>query len=116
MRELFVNADDELIFEADIQKLLKAEEKDKKQMLANWVRDFKLTFCDTAHGRRVLWWLIHETYIFRNFGEHNASAYAKEGKRELAQDIIDVIGATKMLESLILVANEKLEEEVKKDE
>lgn len=115
MRELFEH-EGEPIFEADIQKLLKAEDKKYKDMLANWKRDFTNTFCKTAESRRVLWWLIHNTYIFRSFGQHNASAYALEGKRELGQDVIEVIGAEEMLKALILAKNENQRKEVKKDE
>lgn len=107
MKELF-DDNDEPIFSTDIDKLRKETDDSRRAELLRWQNDFTDTFCKTPHGRRVLWFLIHETYVFRKFGQHNASAYAMEGKRELGQDIIDVIGPESLLRALIDVRNEEL--------
>ena len=107
MTDLF-NNNEEPLFSTDIDKLRKEQDDSRRAELVRWKKDFTETFCKTPHGRRVLWFLIHETYVFRKFGQHNASAYAMEGKRELGQDIIDVIGPESLLKALIDVRNEEL--------
>jgi hypothetical protein len=108
MDELFYH-NDEPIFSTDIEKIKKMNDEERKARLLRWKNDFVDTLCITPHGRRVLWFLIFETYVFRKYGQYNAGAYAMEGKRELGQDIIDVIGPEKLLESLIKTRNEELE-------
>jgi len=78
----------------------------EKRNYENRCKDFRRTFCETPHGRRVLWLLLYETYVFRKFGQQNASAYAMEGKRELGQDLMSYIGADLVLKSLLATVAE----------
>lgn len=39
-------------------------------------------------GQLVLWDLINKTYVFREYNQQNAGAYAMEGKREIGLDLI----------------------------
>ncbi len=112
MKELFYQEDGETpLFETGLDLKNKSDAKEVQRRLSNWRHSFVETFCNTPHGRQVLWLLIHETYVFRKFGQHNASAYALEGKRELGQDLIDFIGAEQVLKTLIAVKAEAHKEE-----
>ena len=115
MKELFEH-EGEPIFDVDIKKILKKDAIERDKILADWKRDFVNTFCSDASGRRVLFWFIHNTYIFRAHTEHNSSAYSVLAKNELGQEILDIIGAEEVLRALILVKRENTTKEVKKDE
>jgi len=108
LEELFKNSAGEPFWETDIKKLREEREADRQMELDNWHNAFVETFCTTATGRKVLWFLMHESYVFRPFGGQNAAAYAKEGKRELGLIISEMLSADKLLESLIQVKNDEL--------
>lgn len=110
MKDLFSDKG-EPIFSTDIDELQKSRDEEAKAQLARWKADFRDTFCATPHGRRVLWYLIHETHVYRKFGQTNAGAYALEGKRELGLEIVDIIGAEKMLASLLSVKRDAVIED-----
>ena len=96
----------EPLFDDDIRKANEELIADHELTKNQWIKDFREVFCESPAGRRVLWWIIYESYIFRPFRQHNASAYGLEGKRELGQRIIDLIGAKNMLQSLIQASSE----------
>jgi len=90
----------ETLFKTQQDAKVKADTEAIQRDLDNWRNDFRKTFCETPHGRRVLTWLVHETYIYRRFEQQNAKAYALEGKRELGLEVQDLIGLTNMLQAL----------------
>lgn len=107
---------DEPLFESDFRKLNAEEEEMRKLELRRWQEDFKEVLTGTPAGRRVLWWLMSQTHMFQSGPpQFNASAYGVLAKQELGNDIIFVIGAEKLLESLILVKKENLSKEVQDD-
>ena len=53
--------------------------------------DYRAIF-GTPAGVRVLFDLFEKSYIFAPFGQQNAQAYAKEGKRELGLYLLSMIG------------------------
>ncbi len=108
MEELFTNNAGDPLWETDIEKLKQDQDDDRQLQLDNWRKAFKETFCTTASGREVLWFLMHSAYVFRPYGGQSAAAYAKEGKRELGLIIADFIGADKLLDSLRQVKNDEL--------
>lgn len=101
------------IFSEDIKKLTDEQKESMKLELAKRILDFKDTF-KSPEGARVLLFLMHEMYVFRDFGQINASAYAKEGKREIGNLLIDMLGAEYILERLITA--KKLHTREKTDE
>lgn len=104
MHELFYKEDRVTpLFETALDKKRADDSGAIERKLSNWRNDFIKTFCSHEAGRRVLWFLVHETYVFRNFGQHNAGAYALEGKRELGQEILNMIGHEEVLKSLAAV-------------
>lgn len=48
---------------------------------------YQKTFMGTPEGQLVFWDLMNKGYVFRPYGQHNASAYALEGKRAFALEI-----------------------------
>jgi len=106
----------EPLFEADIRKLNEEEEEMRKIELRRWEEDFKEVLTSTPAGRRILWWLMHQTKVFQSGPpQFNASAYGVLAKQEIGNDIIFVIGAEKLLESLVQVKKENLSKEVQGD-
>ena len=86
-----------MTFESDIlteevQEQKKNEERDnlKRQKL---IQAYKNTFSG-PDGQIVFWDLMKKTYVFRAFGQHNAGAYAMEGKRELGLYILSAVQFT----------------------
>lgn len=63
----------------------------KKEQLRNLQRDYREVF-GTPAGNRVFFDLLNQTYIFHPFEQQNASAYAKEGKRELGLYLLGCVG------------------------
>ena len=59
--------------------LMSAEDK---QLAGAYQRVFMGT-STPQEGQLVFWDLINRTFMFRPFGQHNAGAYAMEGKREI---------------------------------
>lgn len=106
MRDAYTDENGSPLFMADIDKLHEEQDEKKKVQLRQWKMDFEDVFTGTPQGRRVLWWLMHETFVFRSFTQYNASAYAVLAKQELGQDIMSVLGAEKVLSTLIAVKKE----------
>ena len=111
--DIYKYNDGEPIFSEDIKKLTDGQKELMKLELEKRIMDFKDTF-DTPEGARVLFFLMHEMYVFRDFGQINASAYAKEGKREIGNLLIDMLGVEYILERLITA--KKLHTREKSDE
>jgi len=104
--DFMFDSDGEPLFQADFAKLNAEEAEKHKIELRRWKEDFKDTFTTTAHGRRVLWWLIHETHMFRSCTQFNAGAYAVLAKQQIGNDIASIIGTEQLLASLIAVKKE----------
>ena len=49
---------------------------------------YQAVFLGSSEGQLVFWDLMDKGYVFRSFNQQNANAYALEGKRELALDIM----------------------------
>jgi len=77
------------IFRLNRPREEKKEERERRVILLR--RDYDLTF-GSPHGERVFWDLMEVGYAFVPFGAQNASAYAKEGKRELSLYIMAMRG------------------------
>ncbi len=105
MSNFYTYDTDEPIFSEDIKKLTDEQKDAAKREYAQRVQDFKDTF-STPHGERVFIYLMHEMYLFRNYGQHNASAYALEGKREIANELVDMLTGEYVLERLISAKNQ----------
>lgn len=106
MRELFETSGGEPLFDADIQDLKKEQDTERKRHLAQWELDFQAALCETPAGRRVLWWLLNACGYFERFEVMNAAAYGYLAKRAIGQDIVDVIGAERVLQTLIRTKRE----------
>lgn len=109
--------------EANAQKVAKAQED---QLL----RAYQDLFLGSPEGQLVLWDLLNQCHVFREFGQYNAGAYALEGKREIGLELMRRVylydklggpGPGKMQEiiSSIISADKiqvtKVQEEEKKD-
>jgi len=101
------------VFMEDNKKRTDAQEELMKLEFEKRIMDLKDTF-GTPEGARVLFFLMHEMYVFRDFEQINASAYAKEGKREIGNLFIDMLGLEYILERLITA--KKLHTREKSDE
>ena len=104
--DIFHDADGEPLWDTDIQKLNEEQDRKKQLALRQWKEDFMQTFTETPAGRRVLWWLMHETFMFRTTTQFNAAGYGVLAKQQLGGDILSVIGTEALLESLIQVKKE----------
>ena len=113
--DVFQAAKDDPIFSKQLQEMEEDVRLEHELTMRNWIKTFQKVFCGDADGRKVLWWLVHETHLFRPFGGQNANAYALEGKRELGLDVSELIGAEKMLEALIEVRNDNIKLEKAND-
>lgn len=49
----------------------------------------------------VMTWMLNEGNVFTSYGQHNASAYAMEGKREFALKILGYLGFGNDIRSLL---------------
>lgn len=110
---VFKYDDGEPIFLEDIKKLSDAQKEKQREEYEKRKLDLKDTF-STPEGTRVFFYLMHECYLFRNYDQTNASAYAKEGRREIANEIIDMVGLDYTLDRLITA--KKLHTREKSDE
>ena len=90
----------EPIFSEDIKKLNDEQQKEAELQFEKRIMDFKDTF-STPEGTRVLFFLMHEMYFCRDYGQSNANAYKFEGKREISNQIVDMVGLEYILERLI---------------
>jgi len=108
MEELFYESNEPL-FSTDLDALKAEKDEERKAQLVRWKSDFINTFCNSPDGRRVLWFLIFETHVFRKITQLNAGSYALIGKQQIGQDIIDIIGPEELLTALIKVRREELE-------
>lgn len=108
MDSIYYRQGEEPLFSTDIDKLKKEEKENRDAQLRQWKEDFIDTFCRRPSGRRVLWFLLFETYVFRKHKTGNANAYVIDGKYELGQDIVDIIGPEELLKVLIDVRNDEL--------
>lgn len=115
MNDIFNDIDGEVLWETDIEKLKKDDDQERQLIKRQWENDFKATFTGSSSGKRVLWWLIYECGVFQKHTQHNSSAYSFLAKNELGQDIIDIIGAEELLQTLIDVKNEELRKRGRKE-
>lgn len=70
----------------------------------------------TDDGQLVFWDLLNKTYVFKEFGAQNASAYAMEGKRVLGLYLLAQTGFTETddgLKDLISKHKQNLKQEKK---
>ena len=107
MEDLFYS-NDEPLFLVDVKKAKDGKDEELRAQLLRWKRDFHKTFCQTPEGRRVLWFIIKECGYYASFNELSARAYAFIGRRAIAQEILDIIGADMVQDSLIKTRNEEL--------
>ena len=74
---------------------LNAEKTARKHAQQQRIKDLQADYQEvfgTAAGKRVFWDLLGQTYIFQPFGDQNAKAYAKEGRREIGLYILAACG------------------------
>ena len=106
MKQLFYKDKQEPLFDTAFDAKKKEDAEEIQRRMAKWRNDFIQTFCSHDAGRRVLWFLIHETYVFREYRQHNAGAYALEGKRELGLEMMNILGHEQVLQTLSAVTAE----------
>jgi hypothetical protein len=100
---------DDVLFSDEIDKKQKEALQKRQANLDKWRASFKDTF-STPQGRKVLWYLMHESGFLSTTNQYNASIYAREGKREMGKAITDILGTEFVLESLIKVKQENTDE------
>lgn len=82
--------DQDDLFE-DIETSGQKRSDQRKNEILKLQDDYRVVFGNPA-GLRVLFDLFEKSYIFAPFGQQNAQAYAKEGKRELGLYLLSMIG------------------------
>ena len=100
------NDPNDLLWSGDIKEATAEQERKRQLALRQWKNDFLDTFTKTPQGRRVLWWLMHETFMFRTTTQFNAAGYGVLAKQQLGSDILSVIGTEELLASLVQVKKE----------
>jgi len=101
------------IFQRDIALRNKEDREKAEREFRAWRNKFRNTF-GTPDGAEVLVLLMYETYVFRNYNQHNAGAYAKEGKREIGNLIMEIVGSEFVLEKLISIKKRREPDERRK--
>lgn len=69
------------------KRLAKSQEE-----MGQLFRDYQHVFLGSDEGQRVLWDLLDQTYLFFPYEQQNASAYSKEGRREIGLYLLAAIG------------------------
>ena len=104
---LYFEGGDQPLFSVDVKKKNKEELRKRKVQERAWREDFKEVFCNSGPaGRRVLWFLMYNLYVFRSSAEFNAAGYGVLAKQEVGMTIMDIVGAEQVLKSLIAVRGE----------
>ena len=96
------------LFTRDVEKDFEERNKERQLHIASWKRDFREVLCGDPAGRRVLTFLIDQSYLFEPFGQLNAKAYSLEGKREMGLMIASLVGETELMKALIKAQDEHL--------
>ena len=104
--ELFTKG--EKIFTRDVEKDFEEKNKERQLNITSWKRDFTDVLCGSPAGRRVLTFLIDQSYLFEPFNQLNAKAYNLEGKREMGLMIASLVGETDLMRALITAQDEHL--------
>jgi len=82
-----------------LNKLAEDERKKKTDELRQREHDYQAVF-GTEAGQRVFWDMIEQTYVFQPYFHQNASAYVKEGRREIGLYLLASVGFTPDAQSL----------------
>ncbi len=100
----------------NLDRLKKEDAETRKRKLDSLRRDYQQVFSSPA-GQRVFWDLLEQTYVFYPYEQYNASAYGKEGRRELGLYILAATGFSpdansllKLMKSLQQVTVERMED------
>lgn len=114
MESFFTGDGGEPLFQEQIDKRNKEIAQENKDRANKWTKDFIATFCSTPEGRRVFYFLMHDTGVFSNCHDNNSNIYRSAGRREVGVLIMDLLGIEKTLETIKVARAERVRDIHKK--